>query len=276
VNEVRKISRFSLNLTGYSIFNYAVRNADNLLIGKYLGAQQLGYYNLAYRILLYPIQSITAVISRVMFPVFSKLQDDIVLFRQTYLKMVKTIAFITFPMMLGLMAVSKYFVFSFFGKEWEPVILLLLIFSPIALIQSIDATTGIIFQAMGRSDWLFRWGIATGILALLSFTIGLQWGITGVAISYLFATMIWTYPGFAIPFRLVKLTVKELVSNIRNSIVFSAIMSSIVFASSKIFYLSEFVTINLFFLIVVGSLTYIAINFFYNKEELKTFLMALK
>ena len=79
--EINRVRSYSLNLLGFNVFNYFARNADYLLIGKFLGATLLGIYTLAYRMMLYPLQSITTVICRVMFPVYSKLQDDDASFR---------------------------------------------------------------------------------------------------------------------------------------------------------------------------------------------------
>jgi O-antigen/teichoic acid export membrane protein len=212
--EVRSVSSYSGNLTGFSILNYFVRNADYLLIGKFLGAQQLGYYTLAYRLMLYPLQSITAVISRVMFPAFSQIKDDDARFSRIYLKMVGLIAFITFPMMLGLMAVSEPFVLVFFGDNWRPVALLLLILAPVGMLQSIGGTVGMIYQARGRTDWMFRWGIVTGICAVTAFVVGLSWGITGVAVAYSIFSFLCLYPNFAIPFRLLSLPMPRLLAHL--------------------------------------------------------------
>ena len=110
---------FSLNLTGFNVFNYFARNADNFLIGRYLGAQDLGYYDLAYRLMLYPLQAISAVIGRVMFPLYSRMQDDLEKFRNIYLSIAWAIALVSFPMMLGLMVVAEPLVLIVFGKQWE-------------------------------------------------------------------------------------------------------------------------------------------------------------
>ena len=67
-SEVRGVFGFGANLTGCSIFNYFARNADNFIIGAFLGATPLGYYSLAYRILLFPCDSVTGVLTRVLFP----------------------------------------------------------------------------------------------------------------------------------------------------------------------------------------------------------------
>jgi O-antigen/teichoic acid export membrane protein len=223
-SEVKTISAFSLNLTGFSIFNYFARNADYLLIGRYLGAQDLGYYTLAYRILLFPLQNITAVVGRVMYPVLSTMQEDNQRFNSAYLKVNGAIAFITFPLMAGLLAVAEPFVLTFFGEKWQPLVLLIMIFAPVGMIQSIGATVGGIYQVKGRTDWMFRWGVGSGTLVVMAFLIGLRWGIIGVAAAYAIVSFILSYPGFSIPFRLVDLRFAELLKVLRPSFMNSSLM----------------------------------------------------
>jgi len=209
--EVKSISRYSLNLTGFNIFNYLARNADYLLIGRYLGAQNLGYYALAYRIMIFPLETISSVLGRVMFPVYSKLQTDDVKFRFAYLKVASSIALISFPMVLGLWAVARPFVLTVFGAPWSPVILLLLILAPVGLAQSLGTTVGAIYQAKGRTDWMFYWGVGSGTLVVIAFVVGLPWGIVGVATAYsIVSLIILAYPGFAIPFKLINLPMRDL------------------------------------------------------------------
>ena len=207
--EVMSVSRFSLNLTGFNIFNYFARNADYILIGRFLGAQNLGYYTMAYRIMLYPIQAISAVVGRVMFPAYSQIREDETRFRRIYLKVVGTIALITFPMMIGLWGLADQFLLAVLGAQWKPVILPLLILAPVGLVQSIITTVGTIYQAKGRADFLLRVGMITGSFAILAFVIGLRWGIVGVAAAYAIATMVCLYPNFAIPFHLIGLRFSE-------------------------------------------------------------------
>jgi O-antigen/teichoic acid export membrane protein len=49
---VRSMLAFGGNLTGANVLNYFVRNFDNILIGWYWGAQQLGLYTRAYQLLV--------------------------------------------------------------------------------------------------------------------------------------------------------------------------------------------------------------------------------
>ncbi len=64
---VRRLWSFSGGMLGFSLVNYAGRNSDNLLIGRFLGAAPLGYYNRAYNLMLLPLQQISQVVGRVMF-----------------------------------------------------------------------------------------------------------------------------------------------------------------------------------------------------------------
>jgi hypothetical protein len=50
-------------------------NSDNLIVGRVLGATPLGYYGLAYRLMLLPIQRLGDIIGVAVFPAFARAQD---------------------------------------------------------------------------------------------------------------------------------------------------------------------------------------------------------
>lgn len=207
--ELRSIASYSLNLSGFSVLNYFSRNADNTIVGHYLGAYQLGFYQLAYNLMLYAVQNISQVLSRVLFPAFAKVQDDNARFRQAYTKGVSMIAVIAFPIMAGMMAVADTFVRVVLGEKWRPVATLLVILAPVGLMQSIVTTVGNIYYAKGRTDWLLRWGLFASILSVCAFFVGLHWGIRGVAVSYLVVNLLLVWPSLAVPFRLIDLKMSD-------------------------------------------------------------------
>lgn len=208
--ELKSLISYSLNLAGYNLFNYFVRNADYLLIGKFLGNDALGHYYLAYKIMLYPVQNISGVITRVLFPIYSSIKSNLEKYKFIYLNISKTIATISFPLMLGIFIVARPFVETFFKNNWnhDLLISLIMILSPIGMIQSLAFTTGSIYMATGKTNILFIWGIVTGIVYVSGFLIGIQFGVIGVAVSYLITTLIFLYPVFAIPFRFIELKTK--------------------------------------------------------------------
>ncbi len=85
---IRGLVRFSVGVLGTDLLNYANRNTDSLLIGRTLGAGPLGFYSMSYQIMLYPLQQVSSVIVKVLFPTLSQLQDELPRFREAYLKCV--------------------------------------------------------------------------------------------------------------------------------------------------------------------------------------------
>ena len=73
---LRKIFSYSAYQFLFNVINYFSRNLDKLLIGKYMGMSDLGYYEKSYRLMMLPLQNITQVITPVMHPIFSDFQDD--------------------------------------------------------------------------------------------------------------------------------------------------------------------------------------------------------
>lgn len=224
LTELKSTMRFSLSLTGFSVVNYFARNADNLLVGRYLGSQALGYYSLAYRILLFPLSSISSVVGRVAFPVYSRIQDDLERFRRGYLLAARAIALVTFPLMLGLLALRDPFVLAVFGEEWRPVALLLVILAPVGMVQSVVTTVGSIYMATGRTDWQLWWGLFYGFVVVAGFVVGLRWGIVGVACAYAIVTVALSYPDLAIPFHLIGLRFRDFLAALWSITLASCVM----------------------------------------------------
>jgi O-antigen/teichoic acid export membrane protein len=191
-DEIRRVYSFSANLVGSQLVNYFARNADKLIIGRYLGSVSLGYYQLAYQLMLYPVQSVTGVLGRVLFPAFAQVQDDHQRFRPAYLQACVTIATLTFPMMLGLTVVAGPFVEVFFGPKWRPVGMLLTVLAPVGMVQSVASTVGGIYMAKGRTQLMFRVTAGATVVFVAAFALGLRWGVLGVATAYAIASIALT------------------------------------------------------------------------------------
>ncbi|MGB5847627.1 MAG: MOP flippase family protein [Ignavibacteriaceae bacterium] len=267
--KIKPIISYSLNLLGYNVFNYFVRNADYLIIGKYLGERELGHYYLAYKIMLYPLQNISLVVSRVLFPIYSKIQNDNERFRKIYTKVANAISFLTFPLMISVFALSDLFTVTFFIDKWDTALiaLLLMILAPVGLIQSIATTTGSIYQAKGKTDWMFRWGVISGVIYISGFIIGLNWGVIGMAVSYLISSIILLYPVFAIPFKLIELKFINFTKVFTNVFSFSLIMGIIVIFVKEFLIIDFNSTTQLLVLAVLGFIIYILLNILFNKNE---------
>lgn len=191
---IKKVWRFSSNLFIFNFVNYFQRNTDSMLIGRFLGSVDLGYYNLAYRILLLPLQSITFAISRASFPVYSRHQDDLPALGKHYLEMLGTIAFFTAPLMSLIWVVREPLILTALGESWLPAADVLAFLAPVGFFQSLVSTSGSVLNSIGRSDILRNLGLIGVPFLILSMLAGLPWGIVGVAAGYCIANFLWIYP----------------------------------------------------------------------------------
>lgn len=274
-DEVKAVRSFSLNLTSFNVFNYFIRNADNVLIGKFLDAGALGYYSLAYRLMLFPLQIITDVTSRVLFPVCSQLQDDNALFRRAYLKAVGGIGAVSFPLMLGMAALARPFVLAVFGAKWEPAVVPLAILAVAGMLQSVTATVGPVYQAKGRADWLFRWGAAAGVAVVIAFAVGLHWGLVGVAAAYAIVSALLTLPGLAIPFRLIELPLRAFFAALWRPMAAALLMWALVAAVGQVAGPRLAYWQALAALALLGLLAYGAASYLVNRRQITELVAAV-
>ena len=211
---LRELWGFSSGLFGSTVITYWARNADSLLIGKFLGQTELGLYGRAYSLMMLPLTQVSYVVNQVMFPALSQIQHDHEKVRRVYLKALRMLAFITFPMMTGLFVTAEPFIRVLCGKQWLPAIPVFKILCGVGLLQSVGTTVGWIFTSQGRTDLLFRLTIMNTVVVVGAFLVGLRWGITGVAGAYALANVLLWYPQWHIMGRIIELRVSTIVKNV--------------------------------------------------------------
>jgi PST family polysaccharide transporter len=119
----------------------------------------------------------------------------------------------------------------------------------------------------GKTDWMLKWSIFATTITLIGFFIGLNWGLTGVAISYLVTNLLMIIPVFLIPFKLINLPIVEFFRSFELTFLCVLGMSVIVFIASYLIedYYNDIIT--LFILIILGIGSYIVISYSINKEK---------
>ncbi len=226
----KDLCHFSLNLLGFNILNYFTRNADNLLVGKYLGSAALGIYTWAYRIMLFPIYQMSGVVTRVMFPALSAIQNDKARVKKIYLRAIRVIALVTFPTMIGIGVLAEPFIRTVLGNQWMGVVPILQILCIGGIRQSVGTTVGWIYTSQGRTDLQFKWnGIVSSVVSVIAFIIGLRWGGVGVALAYVLSgyLILW-YPTWAVPLKLINISFTEILHNLSSTFFIAIIMGFLV------------------------------------------------
>ena len=212
--ELRGLMDFSGNLTLFNFINYFSRNADGMIVGRYLGAAALGSYSLAYKLMLFPVQNVTLAASRALYPALSRQQNAPEVMARLYLRTVYLIALVTAPLTVGLLVVREPFVRVVFGPGWPMVPEILAWLAPTGLIQSIASSTGTVFMARGHTKVMAWLGMFNAVLTVSAFALGVQFGVIGVAAFYFAANVLHAIPCLFFAMRTLESSPKSLLKAI--------------------------------------------------------------
>lgn len=171
ISPVKSVFSYSSFLLIFNVMNYFTRNLDKLIIGRFFSMQSLGYYDKSYHLMMLPLQQITHVITPVMHPVLTSLQNNYPQMARDYAKILKLLATIGFPLGVFLYFSATNLITLVYGEQWLPAVPVFKILTLSVPVQMLIATTGGIFQASGRTDWLFYAGTFHSVITILGFVL---------------------------------------------------------------------------------------------------------
>lgn len=190
---MKRLLRYGMHITGTGFAYFFYSTIDNLLVGKLLGTSALGYYGKAYDFTNNTVGSLSNIISGVLFPSYSRIQEDKERLTNAYLKSLRLIAVVIIPIALGIFVTAPEMITILIGDKWLPMILPLQILSLVYVFMSLSITIATVFQATGHPDLNFRGGAVVSIVIVPLILLFLGQGIAGVACGVLVAHII----GFA-------------------------------------------------------------------------------
>ena len=201
---LKRIFSFSVFQFLANVVGYFSRNMDSMLVGKYMGMKQLGYYNKSYNLQLMPLQYISGVLIPVMLPVFSKYQDDINYIQQKYTQILRFFAFVGVPLCALMYFCADELILLFFGDQWEQSVPCFKIIALSIPFQIQGCSSGSVFQATGHTKAMFWNSFIGAFFTLGSFAVGviifgtieaLAWGYTAAMIitTFICFYIMYTY-----------------------------------------------------------------------------------
>jgi O-antigen/teichoic acid export membrane protein len=176
----------SITRMGFILAN----QADNLVVGRWLGAAPLGIYSRAYQFMQVPTGLVTDVLDKVLFPTMARVQDDTRRLASAYLRSTAGLILVLLPIGVVAALLAPELVTVAFGKRWQALVspfqvlaLGMVLRSGIRMSDSLSRATGRVYRRAWR-QWVYAGLVFLGAWA------GLRWGVTGVAVGVLCALVI--------------------------------------------------------------------------------------
>lgn len=193
-SDVKSMLSFGGNVTAYATVNYFAKNADNLLIGRFAGPQQLGFYTKSAQILALPTDQLSEPINSVAVPALSRLSHDPERYRAAYRRMVEKVLMFTMPGIALMISTSDWLVRIMLGPQWDGTSRILMLMGVAFLFQPLVNTGGWVLVTQARTREMLHWSLISAPFSILSILIGLPWGALGVAASYSIARVLVINP----------------------------------------------------------------------------------
>lgn len=187
---LRELGGYSANVLGSRLLFYLNRNADNILVGRFLGAAALGAYQVGYNLMIIPLSQLSGPVQDVLFPAMSRRQRDRGAVAQSWLRANGVIGALAIPALLGLMVTAPDFVATVLGEKWHRAVPVIEVLSWVGLLQSVQGVNSTVLRALDRTDLLLRYSIIVCTASLAAFIVGLPFGVVGVAVGYAISSTI--------------------------------------------------------------------------------------
>jgi len=260
LQEIKSIIRMCLNVTGFNVVNFLTMYIHSLVIGRWLGATQLGYYNMAKRFSIQPLGFVYAIVGRVMFPAFSGMQSDLELVRRTTYRALGGVACLIFPFMVGMGNVADIFVPVVLGEKWIFIILPVQMLTLLGILKTPLFLVSSIFLAKDRSDWYFRLSMVYAVIMITGYFVGVRWGLVGVVASITVAQFFMTWLQLAALSKLLEVRLRELLRPLLAPAGGALIMGALVFGTKALLEQTRLASgWQLLILISLGVVSYVAV-----------------
>jgi O-antigen/teichoic acid export membrane protein len=197
-SNVTPLIGFGLYLTGMNVVNYLARNVDYVLIGWYWGESLLGFYERAYKLLMFPLQQLNAPMSAVALPALSRLKNEPERYRSFWRKGCLIAAMIQIPIVMVAAINSQELVRILLGPGWDVSVSTFRALIPAMLLTFTAPATTWVFVSWGRPDKQLRLALVSTVITITGFAVSLPFGI--VAMAWTFSCMQVAVRPFAIAY----------------------------------------------------------------------------
>ncbi len=191
---VRDMLKFGGHLTGFNFINYFSYNADSILIGRFIGEDALGLYAKAHQLFMMPINQVRGPLTQVAMPVLSSLKHQPDRYVKYYQRLLDILATLTIPLTIYCALEADFLIRLLLGSQWVAAVPVFRIMAVAGLVLTVAGTRGLVLISYGFSQRYFYWGAFNAVLCVVSFIVGIPYGIEGVAASFTIANYLVLVP----------------------------------------------------------------------------------
>lgn len=232
------------------LLDFIYSNTISLFLGKKYSVKDLGYYTQASSLRQIPINTLSLVVSQVMFPMFSKFQNDSQRVIQSMSKVVRFTSFFIFPALAFLILFAEPIIVLLFSLKWLPSAKIFQILCFGGLVNALIHANRNVLKSLGFSKLLFAAQVVSVTIGFSFLIIGLNYSLN----TLLILIAAHSFINFFILGIFVHIKVKYLFWNQIKDLSINAVFSII--SIFTIYMISTYINLNSFLYLLINSLIF--------------------
>ncbi len=191
---VREMLGLGGGLAAFRMVNYWIQNVDNVLIGRFWGTQQLGFYMRAYQLLVMPLSQINLPIGEVTIPALSRMTDTAERYRDAYGKVLQMVLLLTLPVIVVTVGAADWVIEVVLGKQWISAAGIFMWLGIMAFAEPVRYTSGYLFISQGRTREMFIAELVSSVFIVAAIATGVMYSTERVAIYFAITSLVIRTP----------------------------------------------------------------------------------
>jgi len=263
-------------MTANRIFWYLYSQADIFIASRFLSNSLLGTYSVAANLSSMPLDKVAPIMNQVAFPAYSSIKNDTGLVRSHFLKSVRLVSLIAFPLFWGLLATSPEFIPMFLSPKWSGLIIplqLLCIIMPLRMLGTLFAP---VFQGLGDVKITLVNNLIIFVVMVFAFCIGIKWGVSGICIGWVL--------GYSAAFAAIcrrsllvlRISIRAFLSSMEVPFIAGLCMVVLLLAIKQHVNIIGYSYLLLGMCILIGGVVYVGLIFMMSRDLLREILTLLK
>ena len=195
--QVLTMMKFGAHLTAARLVEWVMRSLDQILLGRYWGDATLGFYTRAQAILIMPLGQVIWMLTRIVVPALSRLNNEPVLYRRYFKRSLSLVATITIPVVVFSVVEAESIITLVLGDRWRPAIPIFIAMAPAGLVCAYGVVPYWLFASRGGMERQLKITLAQFPVIVLGVVLGVSHGAVGVALGLsLSLALAQTYAAF--------------------------------------------------------------------------------
>ncbi|EHD0099007.1 lipopolysaccharide biosynthesis protein [Vibrio vulnificus] len=166
------------------LLDVTYNNLYQIIIGKKFSPAVVGQFTQANQLASVPVSTLTGIIQRVTFPLFSQLQGDPDKMANAYRQTLKLSALVIFPLIVALGVIAKPLLTSLLGEQWQGAAALLSVLCLGYMLYPIHSINLNLLQVTGRSDLFLKLEVMKKVIGVTVLLLSIPYGVLAMCLGF--------------------------------------------------------------------------------------------